>query len=217
MEETRSLHPEWYNILPEDEVHAILEKTRADLCALAGKDIENTVQGIESASIELGNLRAEILMAQDDLDVLEERIKSKREEADRLELEEMPSKYIDAFVRKQTKGLAPGDEVWVISHADVWSTCSFCHGNSKVVATIDGVEREIRCPECGGTGRTIKRTYSIAKRRVTDVNLTLCFSPNRVRCWKTTDVFMDDDKRYSLGSIYLTEEEAKEALKEMEE
>ena len=215
MEEMKKLRPEWYNILPEDEVHAILEKTRADLCALAGKDVENTVQGIESANIELGNLRAEILMAQYDLEALEEQIKAKREENDKLELEEMPAKYIAPFVRKQTGGLAPGDDVWLITRKDVWGTCSFCHGGKKVNATIDGIEREIRCPECGGTGRTMTRTANVVKRRVERVDLTLCFHPGKVRRWSASRVYLDGcDYTYSIDSLYLTEEEAKKALEE---
>src|SRR5699024_4201960 len=117
------------------------------------------------------------------LNNLQEELKELEGKKIKAEKDDMPRKYIDAFVRDITGCFAPGDKVFVLQSKAKRTTCNKCNGEKKVKAIIGGEENNIECPKCKGYGAVSEWYDIVEEKQIEDVHLKLCFQNDRVSVW----------------------------------
>ena len=194
----------------------IIKDAKAALWNELTEEVKQLMDDANESKTKADEIRTEIRGLNWQKARLEGEIKQLREQKVYVEAHEVPAKQVKAIVNHLTKDFRPGDECWVIGSGYERHTCEKCGGSEKVSAVIGGETMEIACPVCRGYGTVSKSTYFPKKSKITDVRMLLCFdSSNRMNRWSTETLKVDGyDDRNRADSVFKTEEEAKEAIKE---
>ena len=136
-----------------------------------------------TAISDLGSVEREISRKMRQISNLQNRIDELEAQYEETDKFEMPRRYANKFVAEYTKGLVPGDTVYMVD--SLWQTeiCDKCHGEKTIPAIIDGVEQSITCVKCGGKGKLEHKVKTVKKTEINNIHLTLCFHENRVGIW----------------------------------
>ena len=193
------------------EADQIMDDAKEKLFQCLNEYVKSYYDGWKDAKPKLDDLNRKLYEKENELRAIEDKIRKAEEKAENLD-SEMPQKYVDAFVRKYTGNVAPGDKVWVAGYSTKCETCPMCNGKKRVTVNIGDRETEIKCPECDGYGHKTVYTYAPAEKHVKDVRLSLVFRDEyhyRVNAW-TADTVNLNDSDYYIGKdkFFLTKEEA---------
>lgn len=193
------------------EFDAVVSEAENKIRNLFVDRVNNAITEAKESEKKLAELKQEVRILEWQKNQKEKELQDAIEKLENAELYDIPKKYVDKFVRNETKGLAPNDEVWIVEVKYERIPCEPCNGKGKVSAVIGGMTKEITCPECNGAGTKSKCTYYPYKTYVTDVQLKLCFDiEKRVRYWNTENVYVRGQEGYVHKSdFFLSEEEAK--------
>lgn len=198
-------------VTSRSEFDAVVSEAENKIRNLFVERVNNAIEEAKEAEKELAELKQEIRSLERQKKQKEKELQDAIEKLENAELNDIPKRYIDKFVRSATKGLAPNDEVWIVESKYEKIPCEFCNGKGKVSAVIGDMTKEMNCPECNGAGTKSKYTYYPYKTYVTDIHLKLCFdNENRVHYWDTKNVYVRGREGYiSKGNFFASEEEAK--------
>lgn len=195
------------------EAEQIMGEALSNITALFTDEVKRTIDDASKAKENLERLKYETAIAERKLRDAEERLQEMQKRVDDAELYDVPRKYINKFVKNATGGFAPGDDVYILKDKGGYKPCKTCMGEKKISAIVGGEEVKVQCPTCNGVGSKFVSEKVVAKAKVSDVYLKLCFSADRVCYWNTECVYLDRHEFHTDAKrIYRTEEEAVAAL-----
>ena len=207
-------------ISPEDvfeslsDAEQVVERAKQQLYDLLKEDIKSTLQEAASARKELSSLKNEIVHARYEAGKWDKKIEEEKARFEQSKDYDIPKMYLDRIVRNLTGNFAPGDTVYVIKKGSHYGKCQKCKGTKKVDAIIDGKTVSVSCPTCDGRGRiTIYDPPIVVEKKVTKVQLRLCFEKDQVCPWNKENVFLNGEEwSTNPKKIYRTPEEARAAM-----
>lgn len=153
-------------------------------------------------------------------------------------LQDKKDEIILEFMKQYGLDLQIGQQVYVIKQSSERIRCNTCHDTRKIKIQVADKEFEINCPDCKGYQKT-KATYDIVSKYVVGIEVKFKIQkdnynyPQKIKIQGVLDfdklkletVILGDssDKKDYCGShynrkdVYLTKDDAENALKELNE
>lgn len=197
-------------IISKVKLKEILDKSVNDVRGLISNEAKSIIKEVHEAVEQLDGLKREIFTKRLELESLNSEIDDKTAR--------FPRSLAMNYVRKYTKGFAPGDKVWKLIGKVI--PCKVCKGEKKISAVTEtGQNIKISCPECNGWGNKYINNADVEEDRVSDVVLKLVFrneynSP--VIVWSADTVELCGDTRVKADILFATEEAREVANKNFE-
>lgn len=195
---------------PGSDADAIFTEASEKLHAMLKGEIKETINWYEQARKEICGLEGEIASLRMQKAGIEQQVADALKKADEAELNDIPVRYINSFVKKYTGFYAPGDEVWTVVSKYNSVQCPLCHGEKNIDVSHDGNSMRIECFKCNGRGVLSQRVSVPKKKTVTRVDFKLCFDKKSVNRWSDSCVYLADSE-YSTSPKYIFRTEAEAA------
>lgn len=176
---------------PGSDADAIFAEASEKLHDMLKGEIKETINWYEQAKKEICGLKREIASLRVQKAHIEQQVADALKKADEAELNDIPVRYINKFLKKYTGFYVPGDKVWTVTTECSDFPCPLCHGEKTIEVTHDENALRIVCPKCKGHGALIRRVSIPKEETVTSVNLKLCFKGDRVNIWSSDCVYLN--------------------------
>ncbi len=194
---------------PGSDADAIFAEASQKLHDMLKGEIKETINRYEQAEKEICGLKREIASLRTQKAHIEQQVADALKKADEAELNDIPVRYINRFLKKYTGFYVPGDKVWVAKTTFSYFPCPLCHGEKTIEVSHDGNAMRIKCPKCKGGGVSTQRVSIPKEETVTRVDLKLCFEGKRVNVWNGDCVYLThSEQSVNPKSIFRTEAEA---------
>lgn len=175
---------------PGSDADAIFAEASEKLHDMLKGEIKETINWYEQAKKEICGLEGKIASLRMQKAGIEQQVADALKKADEAELNDIPVRYINRFLKKYTGFYVPGDKVWTVTTECSDFPCPLCHGEKNIEVSHDENALRIECPKCKGRGALIRRVSIPEEETVTRVNLKLCFERNRVNVWSSDNVYL---------------------------
>ena len=175
---------------PGSDADAIFTEASEKLHAMLKGEIKETINWYEQAKKEICSLEGEIASLRTQKAHIEQQVADALEKADEAELNDIPERYINRFLKKYTGFYVPGDKVWTVTTKFSDFPCPLCHGEKTIEVSHDGNAMRIECFKCKGHGVLTQRVSIPKEETVTKVYLKLCFERKRVNVWNSDCVYL---------------------------
>lgn len=175
---------------PGSDADAIFTEASEKLHAMLKGEIKETINWYEQAKKEICGLEGKIASLRTQKAHIEQQVADALKKADEAELNDIPARYINRFLKKYTGFYVPGDKVWVVTTKLSDFTCPLCRGEKTIEVSHDGNAMRIECPKCKGRGALTQRVSITKEETVTRVDLKLCFEGKRVNAWSGDCVYI---------------------------
>lgn len=175
---------------PGSDTDAIFAEASQKLHDMLKGEIKETINWYEQAKKEICGLEGEIASLRTQKAHIEQQVADALKKADEAELNDIPARYINRFLKKYTGFYVPGDKVWVVTTKFSDFPCPLCHGEKTIEVSHDGNAMRIECPKCKGRGVLTQRVSIPKEGTVTRVYLKLCFEGKRVNVWNSDCVYL---------------------------
>ena len=195
---------------PGSDADAIFAEASEKLHDMLKGEIKETINWYEQAKKEICGLEGEIASLRTQKAHIEQQLADALKKADEAELNDIPVRYINSFVKKYTGFYAPGDEVWAVVSKYNSVQCPLCRGEKTIEVFRDGNSMRIECFKCNGHGVLSQRVSVPKKKTVTRVDFKLCFDKKSVNRWSDSCVYLEDSE-YSTSPKYIFRTEAEAA------
>lgn len=175
---------------PGSDADAIFAEASQKLHDMLKGEIKENINRYEQAKKEIRGLKREIASLRMQKAHIEQQVADAIKKADEAELNDIPVRYINRFLKKYTGFYVPGDKVWTVTTERSDFPCPLCHGEKTIEVSHDENALRIVCPKCKGYGALIRRVSIPKEGTVTSVNLKLCFEGDRVNVWSSDCVYL---------------------------
>lgn len=197
----------------------IIDTAITDLRGLITDSFTAKIKEAANAEKSLNSLNQEIKLKENQLIDINRQITEAKKKAEDSEKNEIPRVYIQKFVKKAIGNYAPGDKVWVICDKGRYEKCPTCEGKKEVAVLIKGISRSVKCPDCS-CGERFVSNLVVEERKITRIDLKLCFFEKRVSYWDLDCISINDPSngtslRISLDKIFPTKEQAELRISEI--
>jgi hypothetical protein len=189
-----------------------VDKARHEIKQEVQEELNRVKQIIDSEE----TATQELLTRNAELERVKKQIEELKAEYEKLDNYKLPKSIVDKMVKAVIDDFYLGQEVYVVNSSFTNENCELCKGNRKITVDINNNKTEVVCPSCNGQGYKFKSEYSIGKKKISRIDLRLCFKKDRVSYWTRECIYLDGDEDPSIKDIFATKEEAEEKLKELE-
>ncbi len=193
-----------------DKASEIIDTAKSALEDLFKAEVWEKLEEAKMADIRLGKLKREIEAKELKCRQLENELEILKQKVDDYDRHRLPREFVKRIVKELTGDFVPGDEVWVVGGKYKDIACSTCRGDGFLNVTYGGGSRgSITCPKCSGSGKKFELVYHPEKRKIEEVQLSLCFEGSRVGV-RSNEVFRfhDGTEKHTVDGVFRSEEEA---------